>query len=61
MTATPTNADPTSGTTAELIVDVAAGTGLSVDVLRAVSQRVLWLSAAIVDAANRGRVNTSGV
>ena len=61
MTATPTNADPTSGTTAELIVDVAAGMGTSVDVLRAVSQRVLWLSAAIVDAANRGRVNTSGV
>lgn len=29
--------------------------------LRAISQRVLWLSAAIVDAANRGRPNTSGV
>ena len=30
-------------------------------VLRAISQRVLWLSAAIVDAANRGRANSSGV
>jgi len=30
-------------------------------VLRAIAQRVLWLSAAIVDAANRGRPNTSGV
>ncbi|MCD4523707.1 transketolase C-terminal domain-containing protein [Nocardioides sp. cx-173] len=30
-------------------------------VLRTISQRVLWLSAAIVDAANRGRPNTSGV
>ena len=29
--------------------------------LRQISQRVLWLSAAIVDAANRGRPNTSGV
>jgi pyruvate dehydrogenase E1 component len=29
--------------------------------LREISQRVLWLSAAIVDAANRGRPNTSGV
>jgi pyruvate dehydrogenase E1 component len=31
------------------------------DTLREISQRVLWLSAAIVDAANRGRPNTSGV
>ena len=31
------------------------------DVLRSISQRVLWLSAAIVDAANRGRPNSSGV
>ena len=30
-------------------------------VLRTISQRVLWLSAAIVDAANRGRPNSSGV
>ena len=29
--------------------------------LREISQRVLWLSAAIVDAANRGRPNTRGV
>src|SRR5215203_5695443 len=30
-------------------------------VLRDISQRVLWLSAAIVDAANRGRPNPSGI
>ncbi len=30
-------------------------------VLRAIAQRVLWLSAAIVDAANAGRANSSGV
>jgi pyruvate dehydrogenase E1 component len=29
--------------------------------LRSISQRVLWLSTAIVDAANRGRPNSSGV
>jgi pyruvate dehydrogenase E1 component len=32
-----------------------------VDILREVAQRVLWLSTAIVDAANRGRPNTTGV
>lgn len=30
-------------------------------VLREISQRVLWLSTAIVDAANRGRLNDTGV
>lgn len=30
-------------------------------VLREVAQRVLWLSTAIVDAANRGRTNDTGV
>src|SRR6202161_240166 len=30
-------------------------------VLREIAQRVLWLSAAIVDAANAGRDNSSGV
>ncbi len=29
--------------------------------LRQISQRVLWLAAAIVDAANRGRPNDTGV
>jgi len=32
-----------------------------VDTLRAISQRVLWLATAIVDSANRGRPNSSGV
>jgi pyruvate dehydrogenase E1 component len=53
MTATPTTAD----TNAEAGTVPSAGA----DVLREVSQRVLWLSAAIVDAANRGRPNASGV
>jgi pyruvate dehydrogenase E1 component len=34
---------------------------LDLDTLRQVSQRVLWLSAAIVDAANRGRPNATGI
>lgn len=34
---------------------------VDVELLRAVSRRVLWLSAAIVDAANRQRPNPSGV
>lgn len=35
--------------------------GPDLEVLREVSRRVLWLSAAIVDAANRGRPNESGI
>ncbi|MEU0312908.1 transketolase C-terminal domain-containing protein [Nocardioides sp. NPDC006273] len=40
-----------------------ASTGASVDeqTLRAIAQRVLWLSAAIVDAANRGRPSSGGI
>ena len=38
----------------------AAGPSRS-EVLRDVAQRVLWLSSAIVDAANRGRPNNTGV
>lgn len=42
--------------------DADGGTGTADEaVLRGISQRVLWLSAAIVDAANRGRPNASGV
>jgi pyruvate dehydrogenase E1 component len=57
MTATPATAEPTADPTA----DVPARTDTPGDELREVSKRVLWLSAAIVDAANRGRPNTSGV
>jgi len=39
----------------------ATATRPEVDVLREIAQRVLWLSAAIVDAANRGRPNSTGV
>ncbi len=39
----------------------AAGDDGRLDVLRAVEQRVLWLSAAIVDHANRVRANPSGL
>lgn len=54
MTLTSTTADSgvTTGTT---------GTPSDIEVLREISRRVLWLSAAIVDAANRGRPNASGV
>ncbi|MFG1921794.1 pyruvate dehydrogenase [Cryptosporangium sp. NPDC048952] len=41
--------------------EVDAGTAVSTDVLGEISRRVLWLSTAIVDAANHGRPNTSGV
>ena len=57
MPATPTTAEPAAAPAA----DVPARTDTGGEVLREVSQRVLWLSAAIVDAANRGRPNTSGV
>jgi len=51
---TPASSDPSPRTTAERgAVDEA--------LLRAISQRVLWLSTAIVEAANRGRPNSSGV
>ncbi|GAA2007164.1 transketolase-like TK C-terminal-containing protein [Nocardioides kribbensis] len=55
MTSTPEQAtQPTSG--------AGAATGdVDVDTLRQVSQRVLWLASAIVDAANRGRPNDTGV
>ncbi|WP_347352807.1 pyruvate dehydrogenase [Intrasporangium sp.] len=40
---------------------LSAGATVDETVLDSIAQRVLWLSAAIVDAANRGRPNTSGV
>ncbi|NYD43172.1 transketolase-like TK C-terminal-containing protein [Nocardioides panaciterrulae] len=54
----------TTAATAPAPTAAPAGHALSAaeaDTLREISQRVLWLSAAIVDAANRGRPNTSGV
>ncbi|MET0916505.1 MAG: pyruvate dehydrogenase, partial [Jiangellaceae bacterium] len=56
MTATPPAAHPAAGPDAST-----ASEDTHAVLLREVSQRVLWLSAAIVDAANRGRPNTSGV
>jgi pyruvate dehydrogenase E1 component len=41
--------------------DEPAGPGPDLATLRAISRRTLWLATAIVDAANRGRRNTSGV
>ena len=52
---TTTAADVPSG------ADVPAPGPADADVLRSISRRVLWLAAAIVDAANRGRPNASGV
>ena len=48
-----TSADPTT--------PAAAGPAYDQSVLREIARRVLWLSAAIVDAANAGRANHSGV
>jgi pyruvate dehydrogenase E1 component len=36
-------------------------TGSGIAVLESIAQRVRWTAAAIVDAANRGRPNTSGI
>lgn len=57
MTATPTTADRAASPNSR----TDAGADTRAALLREVSRRVLWLSAAIVDAANRGRPNTSGV
>jgi pyruvate dehydrogenase E1 component len=40
---------------------LSAGATLDEDVLDSIAQRVLWTATAIIDAANRGRANTSGV
>lgn len=45
----------------ELARSAEVRTPSDVETLREVSQRVLWLSTAIVDAANRERPNSSGV
>ncbi len=42
-------------------VEQVAEVAPDLEVLREVSRRVLWLSAAVVDAANRGRPNASGI
>lgn len=58
MTPTPTSPASTPTAPAETFD---ASTTRPADVLNSISQRVRWLSAAIVDAANRGRPNQSGV
>ena len=40
---------------------LSAGATLDQDVLDSIAQRVLWTATAIIDAANRGRPNASGV
>lgn len=40
---------------------LSAGATVDDTVLDAIAQRVLWLSTAMIDAANRGRPNSSGV
>ncbi len=62
--ADPTSADPTSADLAAGPAAAAGPTGLpaaDLETLHRISERVLWLSAAIVDAANRGRHNDTGV
>lgn len=40
---------------------LSAGATLDEDVLDSIAQRVLWIATAMIDAANHGRENTSGV
>ncbi|MDN5795526.1 MAG: pyruvate dehydrogenase [Intrasporangium sp.] len=40
---------------------LSAGATVDETVLDSIAQRVLWISTAMIDAANRGRPNTSGV
>ena len=40
---------------------LSAGASLDEDVLDSIAQRVLWTATVMVDAANRGRENASGV
>ncbi|HXH80111.1 transketolase-like TK C-terminal-containing protein [Nocardioides sp.] len=47
--------------TTDLESDPTTGASYDAEVLRQIARRVLWLSAAIVDAANAGRPNVSGV
>ncbi|MFF0094875.1 pyruvate dehydrogenase [Streptomyces canus] len=61
MTATPTSPTTGAGIGPGRRGALKAPSTAAADVLRSVSRRVLWLSAAIVDAANRGRPNSSGV
>ncbi|MPY50728.1 transketolase-like TK C-terminal-containing protein [Streptomyces acidicola] len=51
---------PPATTTPTTVPDQSTG-GADVAALRDISRRVLWLSAAIVDAANRGRHNETGI
>ena len=48
-------------TSADLTASEAPSPTYDQGVLREIARRVLWLSAAIVDAANAGRPNHSGV
>ncbi|WP_111719743.1 transketolase C-terminal domain-containing protein [Homoserinimonas sp. OAct 916] len=54
---------PTAGEREPSVNDrpLSAAASLDADALDEIAQRVLWLSTAIVDAANRGRDNSSGV
>ncbi|MCH1865333.1 pyruvate dehydrogenase [Nocardioides sp. CFH 31398] len=47
--------------TTERSAATSSGDGPDLETLRAISRRVLWLSSAIVDAANRQRPNDTGV
>lgn len=51
----------TPGPHAVTSTDTRADAGADTDLLEQVAQRVRWLSTAIVDAANNGRPNSSGV
>ena len=52
---------PTRSGTSTNFEERSAGAGYDETVLREIARRVLWLSTAIVDAANAGRPNDTGV
>lgn len=61
-TSSPTMSPPgTSGDDSLGSTDGSTDGSARAEVLRQVAQRVLWLSTAIVDAANRGRPNNTGI
>ncbi|MCA0347062.1 MAG: pyruvate dehydrogenase [Actinobacteria bacterium] len=58
---TSTQLDPPSANSRPLTASSGGATGSDGSTLDIISQRVLWLATAMIDAANRGRQNPDGV
>ena len=61
LTVTQTDQQTSRDITATIPAPGSTGDAVDHALLRSIAQRVLWTSTAIVDAANRGRPNPSGV